>query len=319
VIEKDICVEKKIVVAGSINMDLVASVERMPATGETISGTSFATHPGGKGANQAVAAARLGAPVTMIGRLGADIFSTQLRRQLEADHIDTSCIATVDLPSGCAVILVDRHGANSIVVIPGANGALLSKDLTQYENVLRNASIVLAQLEVPIETVTRLAELAHAINIPFVLDPAPARPLPAELLRNVAWLTPNESEAQSILRDLGHNSNTPLTPQTAPATAEKLLATGIRNVILKMGSQGAYIAGQDTTSAFIPSFTVNAIDTTAAGDAFNGGFAYALTQAQMSPHEAVCFASAVAAISVTRSGAQPSMPTLDEVNKLLRS
>lgn len=217
------------------------------------------------------------------------------------------------------MILVDRRGANSIIVIPGANGSLSAEDLTQYEEVLRHASIVLAQLEVPIETVTRLAERARAMDIIFVLDPAPAQPLPAALLRNVTWLTPNESEAQNILRDLGHHSDTPLTPQTAPAAAEKLLATGIRNVILKMGSQGAYVAGLDAASAFIPSFSVNAVDTTAAGDAFNGGFAYALTQANMTPHEAVRFASAVAAISVTRAGAQPSMPTLDEVNKLLRN
>lgn len=311
--------EKKIVVAGSINMDLVASVERMPAKGETIPGTNFATHPGGKGANQAVAAARLGAPVTMIGRLGSDLFATQLRHQLEADHIDTSCITALDLPSGCAVILVDRQGANSIVVIPGANGALFAEDLTQYEEVLRHASIVLAQLEVPLETVTRLAELTHAMNIPFVLDPAPAQPLPASLLRNVTWLTPNESEARSILRDIGHDGDSALTLHTAPAAAEKLLATGVRNVILKMGGQGAYIAGQDSLSAFIPPFSVNAVDTTAAGDAFNGGFAYALTQAKMTPHEAVRFASAVAAVSVTRAGAQLSMPTLEEVNKLLRS
>ena len=311
--------ENKIVVVGSINMDLVASVERMPAKGETVSGTNFATHPGGKGANQAVAAARLGAPVTMIGRLGSDLFATQLRRQLEADRIDTTCIAALSLPSGCAVILVDRHGANSIVVIPGANGALLAEDLTQYEDVFCHASIILAQLEVPLETVTRLAEIARAMNIPFVLDPAPAQPLPTALLRNTTWLTPNESEAQSILHDLGHSSDSPLTPQTAPAAAEKLLATGVRNVILKMGGHGAYTTGQDVPSAFLPSFSVNAVDTTAAGDAFNGGFAYALTQPKMTPHEAVRFASAVAAVSVTRAGAQPSMPALDEVNQLLRS
>jgi ribokinase len=317
VIEKDIYVEKKIVVAGSINMDLVASIERMPATGETISGTNFATYPGGKGANQAVAAARLGAPVAMIGRLGNDLFGTQLRHQLEADHIDTSSIATVDLPSGCAVIMVDRGGANSIIVIPGANAALRSEDLTQYEDVLRHASIILAQLEIPMETVTRLAEIARATNVPFVLDPAPAQTLPAALLRNVTWLTPNESEARSILRDLGYGDDVVLTPQTAPAAAEKLLATGVRNVILKMGSQGAYVAGQDTSAVFVAPFTVHAVDTTAAGDAFNGGFAYALTQEDMNPRDSVRFASAVAAVSITRAGAQPSMPALEEVKALL--
>jgi ribokinase len=317
VIEKDIYVEKRIVVAGSINMDLVASIERMPATGETISGANFATYPGGKGANQAVAAARLGASVTMIGRLGKDLFGTQLRHQLEADHIDTSNVTTVDLPSGCAVIMVDGRGANSIIVIPGANGALSAEDLTQYKEVLHHASIILAQLEIPMETVTRLAEIARAANVPFVLDPAPAQPLPSALLRNVTWLTPNESEARSILRDLDYGDDTTLTPQTAPAAAEKLLATGIRNVILKMGSQGAYVAGQDTSPAFIAPFAVDAVDTTAAGDAFNGGFAYALTQAKMIPQDAVRFASAVAAVSVTRAGAQPSMPTLEEVKVLL--
>jgi ribokinase len=310
-------VEKNILVVGSINMDLVASIERMPATGETISGTNFSTYPGGKGANQAVAAARLGASVTMIGRLGKDLFASQLRHQLEADHVDTSCITAVDLPSGCAVILVDRRSANSIIVIPGANGSLSPEDLTKYQEVLQQASIILAQLEIPIETVTRLAEISHATNIPFVLDPAPAQPLPAALLRNVTWLTPNESEAQNILRDLGHSNDTPLTLQNAPRVAERLLATGVRNVILKMGSQGAYVAGQDTSSAFIAPFAVNAVDTTAAGDAFNGGFAYALTQAKMNPLDAVRFASAVAAVSVTRAGAQPSMATLEEVNALL--
>ncbi|MBS1822314.1 MAG: ribokinase [Acidobacteria bacterium] len=311
--------EKTIVVAGSINMDMVASVERMPATGETVSGNGFATHPGGKGANQAVAAARLGAPVKMIGRLGNDSFGSQLRQQLEADRIDTSSVAGTGLPSGCAVILVDRQGANSIVVIPGANGALYPSELAQYEDTLRDAAIVLAQLEVPLETVVRLAEMAHAMDVPFVLDPAPAQPLPAALLNNVTWLTPNESEARSILRDLGHTGDAPITPQTAPAAAERILATGVRNVILKMGSQGAYLSGRDTPAACVPAFSVETVDTTAAGDAFNGGFAYALTQERMKPYEAVRFASAVAALSVTRRGAQPSMPNLDEVVKLFRS
>jgi ribokinase len=310
---------KKIIVVGSINMDLVAMVDRMPTAGETLTGNSFATFSGGKGANQAVAAARLGGNVTMVGRLGKDGFGEELRRQLDADGVDTSSVLDVDLPSGCAVITVDAKGANSIVVIPGANGSFDALELDRHTDVLREAAIILAQLEIPIETVIRLAQVATATGIPFVLDPAPAHPLSPELLRHVTWITPNESETMSLLRFLGRDADiTAIAPKTAPIAAERLLSTGVRNVILKMGSQGVYIAGQDAEATLLPRFTVDAVDTTAAGYAFNGGFAFALTHLGLPPVQAVRFACAVAAISVTRKGAQPSMPLLTEVGELLR-
>jgi ribokinase len=308
-------VAKKIVVVGSINLDLVASVSRTPLEGETLLGTDFATYPGGKGANQAVAAARLGGDVAMIGRLGTDVFGRQLRSELDAAGVDTHCVENVDGPSGSAVILVTPHGGNSIVVIPGANHALQPEDLEAHIDTIRNASILLAQLEIPLQTVERLGELAAEFHIPFVLDPAPAQALTPALLRHVTWLTPNESETQTVLKHLGGAVD----EDDLSAAAGRLLATGVRNVILKLGSRGVYLAGADVEPGYVASYRVAAVDTTAAGDAFNGGFAYALAHGQMTPRDAARFAAAVAAVSVTRVGAQPSMPVLSEVDALMTS
>jgi len=306
---------KKIVVVGSINLDLVAYVPRMPGEGETIVGNDFATYPGGKGANQAVAAARLGGDVAMIGRLGQDHFAKQLLRDLEDAGVNTECVLNVPRPSGSAVILVTAQGGNSIVVIPGANHELRPADLDLHIDALRDASIILAQLEIPIDTVHHLGELAATLGVPFILDPAPAQPLSPNILRNVTWLTPNESETASILEHLGYPANDLLTESAAPAVAERILATGVRNVILKLGSRGVYLSGKDVPSTYVAPYRVEAVDTTAAGDAFNGGFAYALTIG-LPPVDAARFACAVAAISVTRAGAQPSMPTIAEVESL---
>jgi ribokinase len=306
---------KKIVVVGSINLDLVTCVPRMPAEGETIVGNDFVTYPGGKGANQAVAAARLGGDVVMIGRLGQDQFAEQLRRELRGAGVNTECVLNVPQPSGSAVILVTAQGGSSIVVIPGANYELRPADLDQHIETLRDAALILAQLEIPIETVEYLGELAAMLGIPFILDPAPAQALSSSILRNVTWLTPNESETSSILRNLGSSALDLLGNDAVSAAAERLLATGVRNVILKRGSRGVYLSGKDVPSTHIAPYSVNAVDTTAAGDAFNGGFAYGLTHG-LPPIESARFACAVAAISVTRVGAQPSMPTLAEVNTL---
>jgi len=308
--------QKKIVVVGSINLDLVAYVPRMPAEGETIAGNDFATYPGGKGANQAVAAARLGGDVDMIGRLGQDHFATQLLRDLEDGGVNTRCVLNVPKPSGSAVILVTAHGGNSIVVIPGANHELRPADLDLHVDALRSASIILAQLEIPIATVQHLGVLATALGIPFILDPAPAQPLSPDILCNVTWLTPNESETVSILRHLGYPVDD--VESDVPAAAERILVTGVRNVILKLGSRGVYLSGKDVPPTYVAPYRVDARDTTAAGDAFNGGFAYALTQG-LPPVEAARFACAVAAVSVTRAGAQPSMPTLAEVQVLINA
>jgi ribokinase len=308
---------KKIVVVGSINLDLVAYVSRMPVEGETLTGTDFATYPGGKGGNQAVAAARLGAEVVMVGRLGEDHFAQQLRQGLEDAGVKTQCVLSVPKPSGSAVILVTAQGGNSIVVIPGANHSLRPADLDQHIEELRDASVILSQLETPMDTVEHLGRLANELGVPFILDPAPAQALSREMLRYVTWLTPNESETHSILEHLGYTLSKDLIDDDAiSAAAEFILSTGVSNVILKLGDRGIYLCGKDVASARIAPYRVEAVDTTAAGDAFNGGFAYGLTHG-MSPVESARFACAVAAVSVTRAGAQPSMPSLVEVEALM--
>jgi ribokinase len=309
--------QKKIVVVGSINLDLVASVAKLPTVGETLTGRNFATYSGGKGANQAVCAARLGGNVSMVGRLGEDSFAGNLRENLQAAGVQTEAIENVTGPSGTAIILVTAEAANSIIVIPGANASLRPEDLDRHETLFRDASIVLCQLETPLGTVEQVGRITERLQIPFLLDPAPALALSPSLLRTVTWLTPNESECRILLHSLGHLS--PDTENGLPAeiAAQLLLDAGVRNVILKLGSRGFYIVGRDVTPAYVPSFQVDAVDTTAAGDAFNGGFAYALTHLGLDPLSAAHFANAVAAVSVTRAGAQSSMPQLPEVQALL--
>jgi ribokinase len=301
-----------IVVVGSLNLDLVATVRHLPAVGETLTGLGFNTYAGGKGANQAVALGRLGAHVRMVGRLGSDAFAAQLRAGMESAGVDAGCVGSVPGPSGTALITTSAAGDNTIVVIPGANAALRPEDLEQYRELLSQAAIILAQLEIPVDTTVRLGQIAQEAGVPFLLDPAPAHALPHDLLRCVTWLTPNETETRILLGDDA------TAPQRLPAeNAERLLELGVRNVILKLGSGGVYLAGADVRNVEVPAFSVTAVDTTAAGDAFNGAFAYALAQLNKTPQEAAVFACAVAAISVTRAGAQASMPTLAEVQTFL--
>ena len=222
-------------------------------------------------------------------------------------------------PSGTAIILVSSDGSNSIVVIPGANKSLRPADLSQYEGLFEDASIILSQLEIPLETVEEIGRMAKRLNVPFLLDPAPAVPLSLSLLQTVTWLTPNESESRVLLRSLGHSIADTKTPIPPDQAAQHLLDAGVRNVILKLGSRGFYIAGQDVEPTSVPSFQVKAIDTTAAGDAFNGGFAFALAERGLAPLAAARFANAVGAVSVTKVGAQDSMPHLREVEELLAS
>jgi ribokinase len=309
---------KKIVVVGSINLDLVASVARMPAEGETITGQHFATYSGGKGSNQAVCAALLGANVVMVGRLGQDSSAVELRTGLESAGVETSCVEAVAGPSGTAVIVVTASGSNSIIVIPGANATLRPDDLAAYEDQFRDASLILAQLEIPLDTVEQLGRIAHRLNIPFVLDPAPAPALalPQSLLQTVTWLTPNETESRVLLESLGHHRSS-LAELSYEEVAQRFLNAGVRNIILKLGAQGFYIAGQDAESAHVASLQVEVVDTTAAGDAFNGGFAYALAHRGLDPLAAARFANTVAAVSVTRRGAQSSMPLLADVEAIL--
>ena len=306
--------KKRIVVVGSINLDLVARVERMPCLGETISGQDLQTFSGGKGANQAVAAARLGAPVTMIAKLGDDHFGGHLRANLAEAGVDSTYVESVAGPSGTALITTIPNGENSIIVIPGANGKLHPEDLERCQDELRNAAIILAQLESPMPTVERLAGLAKSFDVPLMLNPAPAQPLAEQILRAVTWFTPNESETRTFVGDaqLQVDSN------SAPGVAEKVLRLGVRNVVLKLGAKGVYLAGKDVTPLYVPGFHVDAVDSTAAGDTFNGAFAFGLAVRKTTPQKAAEFACAAAAISVTRHGAQTSMPKLAEVEEFLR-
>jgi ribokinase len=276
--------------------------------GETILSDRFDTFPGGKGANQAVAAARLGGTVVLIGRLGTDGFAEELQTSLNGEGIDTSRVHHVHGPSGNALITVTTGGQNTIVVTPGANAALQPQDLESARSTLADASMVLVQLETPLDTVERLAELCAEAGIPLMLDPAPAQALSAALLKQVTWLTPNQTEAAQLLgeTELGDPGE----------AASRLLATGVKNVALKLGEHGVYVAGQDVAAVQVPGFPVTPVDTTAAGDCFNGAFAVALAQG-LSPADAARFACAAAALSTTMAGAQPSMPRRDEVVRLL--
>jgi ribokinase len=305
-------VEKRgVVVVGSINMDLVAYTARIPTKGETVMGTAFQTHPGGKGANQAVAVARLGFPVAMIGRIGDDAFGAQLRGHLEDDGVNVEGVSTSQCSSGVAVIVVSEAGENCIVITPGANALLTPADLDANIEILRGAGIVLTQLEIPTETVQHLATICTREGVPLILDPAPAKQLPKELLDKVDWFTPNETEATFFIGDdVAAKAHEPV------RMAQTLMAKGVRGVVLKLGSRGAYLASADGLGARVEPFTVQAVDTTAAGDAFNGAFATALLM-KKDPVEGARFAAAAAALSVTRPGAQTSMPRMVEVEQML--
>lgn len=304
---------KRLLVVGSINLDLVASSQRIPLPGETVSGNAFNTFPGGKGANQAVAAGKLGAPVSMIGRIGNDAFGTQLRASLEAANVDTKAVEVAATSSGIALITTAADGQNAIVVVPGANGELSPRELEKHLPLIREAGIILTQLEIPLETIELLATIARRENISLMLDPAPARSLPASLLASVDWLTPNETETMTLLQ----RNATDLRNEDLEDAAQQLLKQGCRNVLLKLGERGCYVALSTGERTLVPSYRVKAVDSTAAGDAFNGAFATSLLRGN-DPMSSVKYAAAVAAISVTRHGAQPSMPTSAEVEAFLR-
>jgi ribokinase len=304
-------VEKRgVVVVGSINMDLVAYTARIPAEGETVIGTAFQTHHGGKGANQAVAVARLGFPVAMIGRIGDDAFGVQLREHLEDAGVNVDGVSTSRCNSGVAVIVVSEAGENCIVITPGANALLTPKDLDANIEIIRGAGIVLTQLEISIDTAQYLATLCEREGVPLILDPAPAKQLPEGLLDKVDWFTPNETEATFFIGNGAAKFHEP------PVMAQTLLAKGVKGVVLKLGSRRAYLASADVLGARLEPFAVQAVDTTAAGDAFNGAFAAALLM-KKDPVESARFAAAAAALSVTRPGAQTSMPRMVEVEQML--
>jgi ribokinase len=299
-----------IAVVGSSNMDLVVKSKRIPVTGETILGGDFIMVPGGKGANQAVAAAKLGAHVFFIAKLGDDIFGLQSLNNFKKEGVDTRYVLqTKEAPSGVALIMVDDDGNNVIVVAPGANHKLTPEDVKEAESDIALSGALVAQLEVPIETIEFAAGLANKSSVPFILDPAPAQKLSAELLNMVDVLTPNETEARILTGiEVKHRDS-------ANAAAQKLLEYGVKNVILTMGASG-YLTVSDEGTKFVEARKVTAVDSTAAGDAFTGSLAVGLAKGQ-TLSEAALFANNVAAVSVTRMGAQPSMPTVEEIDKFI--
>ncbi len=305
-----------LVVVGSLNMDFVVSVDRLPAPGETVLGRDFKLIPGGKGANQACAAGKLGAGavvVRMIGRVGYDVFADHLKASLAAAGVDVSAVnATKSQPTGVALIWVDLQGQNSIVVASGANHALAAADVEAMRKVFRGASLALFQLETPLATVGAALALAREEGARTMLDPAPAQPLPSELLARVDILTPNESEALMLLG----RPPARVSREEAPDLAAALRHLGPRTVVLKLGDQGSYYSG-DMGCFHSPAFAVESRDSTAAGDTFNAALAVALAEGQPAGR-AVLFANAAAAISVTRMGAQASAPTRAEVDQFMK-
>lgn len=296
----------KIVVIGSSNTDMVVKVPHIPAPGETIMGSGFMTIPGGKGANQAVAAARAGADVTFIACVSDDAFGTQSVKNYLKDNINTSFIKIQKgTHSGIALINVAADGENSIAVAPGANSYLLPEDIRNCGQIFDGATMVLAQLEIPMETVEAAADIAHEKGIPFILNPAPGTEIPARLLKKITFITPNETEAV-LLTSRKHFADDEI-----PFMADELYQMGVKSVIITLGSRGVYIKS-DGIEGSMPGFAVQAVDTTAAGDVFNGALASALGGGK-SITEAVEFAQKAAAISVTRMGAQPSAPYYHEI------
>ncbi len=301
----------KIGVLGSLNVDLTVTLSRFHQPGETITGTGFHTFTGGKGGNQAVAAAKLGVPTLMAGKLGQDQNGELYRATMKQLGIDQTGVAgEKELPSGVALIEVDAKGENRIAVVPGANGAVDCAYVDQVFEKLAACDVVLMQLETPLAAVTYAAQRLHKEGKCVVLDPAPAVPLPDELLKSVDYLTPNETELHILTgMETGDDSQ-------VEAAARSLMERGVRCVVAKLGARGAMLVTREGATA-VPGFRVKAIDTTAAGDSFNAGFAAALLDGK-TPVEAVRFANAVAAISTTAMGAQGAMPSREQVEALLR-
>lgn len=302
---------KSILVFGSINIDLVTKTPRLPIAGETLQGYEFFTAPGGKGANQAVAAARLGIATHLVGRVGNDDFGRQLLANVQVAGVHTDGIfVDTSITSGIAVITVDDAGENQIIIIPGANGQLNESDVERLKGSLPGATALLMQLEIPLSTVLSAAQAAHAANVPVILDPAPAQNLPDELYPLVDIITPNQLEASHLV---GFPVNG---IETAQQAATVLRQRGVNTVIVKLGAQGVYCTTASETF-FVPAFSVQTVDTVAAGDAFNGALAVALAEG-LSLREAVLWGVAAGAISVTTAGAQPSLPDRDTFDQFLR-
>lgn len=303
--------QANVLVIGSLNMDLVAQAERLPRAGETLLGQSFATVPGGKGANQAVAAARLGGQVAMIGCVGADAYGQALRQALVDEGIDCQGVREAeDVATGIAMIVVDASSQNAIVIVAGGNGQLESTDIERFDSLLQAADVVVCQLEIPYPVVAFALQRAHEAGKTVILNPAPVTgPLPSQWLGWIDYLIPNETEAQA-LTGLAVNS-----VAEAEQAASLLRQAGAGKIIVTLGERGVLFA-DGVQFRHSPGRKVQAVDTTAAGDTFVGGFAAALARG-LDESQAIAFGQAAAALSVTRAGAQPSIPTLAHVEQVL--
>jgi ribokinase len=302
----------RILVIGSSNTDMIIRLDRIPRPGETILGGAFSTAAGGKGANQAVGAARAGGCVTFVARVGRDMFGEQavagfMKDGINVEHIVRDAAA----PSGVALIFVAKDGENSIAVASGANGALAPADVRKAKGAFAEAAVLVMQLETPLATVQAAADLAAQAGVPVILNPAPAQPLPTQLLKRVSILTPNETEAE-LLTGIKVDDEA-----SAAQAAARLRKLGVQTVIITLGARGAFIA-EAGGNQLVPGFKVKAVDTTAAGDIFNGALAVALAEGQPLAG-AVRFANAAAALSVTKLGAQPSAPLRRDIEKFLRA
>lgn len=303
----------KIIVVGSSNADMVVKSTRIPEPGETVTGGEFLLAPGGKGGNQAVAAARLGARVVFITRLGNDMFGEKAIQGYRNEGINTDwAVVDSNAATGVALIMVDEKGENLISVASGANHALSAEDVQKAEAEFQDTDIVVVQLETPFSALQQAANLAGKYAVPLILDPAPAPPTPlsSTLLKEISCIKPNETEAQRL------TGIKIVDEESTQKAAEKLLSFGVKSVIITRGTEGAYVFDPSTTGTnrgmFVPARSVEALDSTAAGDAFSGALAVALGRGK-TLLEAAQFASLAASISVTRMGAQPSLPTLEEV------
>lgn len=304
-------VKPSAVVFGSINMDLVTKTPRLPVPGETLQGKEFFTAPGGKGANQAVALARLGIPTQMVGRIGKDSFGEQLINSLQTAGVQTEYVLVDDVNSGIAAIALDDQGENQIIIVPGANGRVDTTDVERLASLLPSASVLLLQLEIPINAVLKAAQVARRAGVTVILDPAPVRELPEELYGLIDMITPNEIEAGQLVNLTVNNQ------ESAVEAAALLRQRGVKTAIVKLGDRGVVCATAAETF-FVPAFSVAAVDTVAAGDAFNGGLAAALVEG-LTLRQAVVWGAAAGALATTKSGAQSAMSDRDTFDAFLKN
>ena len=298
--------KNSIVVIGSLNMDLVVQAERHPKIGETITGESFHTFPGGKGANQAVACSRLGGRVSMIGRVGKDPFGETLIHGGKSDGVNMSCVQIdTTAPTGVALITVDATGRNTIVVIPGTNGNVCPEDVDKFETVIQQSSVMLLQLECPLPAVLKAAQMGKYHDVKVILNPAPALDIPRDCYNSIDFLIPNQTE----LAALSGSSD-------LSAAIDHLHDLGAKNVVVTLGEEGVLVS-ESKKKTRIQAHTIQPVDTTAAGDAFIGAFAVAISEGK-STFEAAAWGNAAGALAATRSGAQPSLPRLDELQQFIK-